>query len=361
MQKIAILSNKASYPQPAADSPYTLKRALREAVILFLAGGLGMSTLGAMWHDYVSIGEFMREATFQGIFWIVLWMGNGMLNTWLSTKFDWVKHTRKRFILGVFGTLIYTVCAASLFIATWRTVVYGRGFWESLVSIDGIFQSSILVITLVITLFLHGQSFLRHWKASLVEAERLKRENLSARFETLKNQVNPHFLFNSFNVLSTLVYKDQDMAAKFIKKLSDLYRYVLETKDLETVSLSTELDALDSFIFLSKIRFGENLIVHNELPRAEQIRVAPLTLQMLVENAIKHNVVSKAKPLEVSLFQQDDWIVIENNLQRKNNVTHSAGIGLPNIQARYQYLTDQAVQVEEDLEHFRVKLPAFTY
>jgi len=206
-------------------------------------------------------------------------------------------------------------------------------------------------------MFVHGRAFLTEWRASASEAERLRTENLSARYETLKSQVNPHFLFNSFNVLSTLVYKNPDTAARFIKQLSNLYRYVLETKDKETVSIEEEVNALKAFSYLSTMRFGDNLDIDIALDEVLTYQIAPMTLQMLVENSIKHNVVSKAKPLSIKVFKERDEIVVQNNLQRKNNVTASAGIGLPNIQARYEYLSDQPVSIEETNETFLVRIP----
>ena len=210
----------------------------------------------------------------------------------------------------------------------------------------------------MISTFLHGREFLHQWKESLLETERLKQAHLNARFESLKNQVNPHFLFNSFNILSNLVYKDQDLAARFIKQLSSTYRYVLDAKDKEVVPLATELEALEAYLFLAKMRFGENLHVQIELDHYNGAVVAPLSLQMLVENAIKHNVISKNKPLSIRIIKtEDDYIEVSNNLQLKNNKLESAGIGLPNIKERYKYISDKAVQIVQDENYFKVSIP----
>lgn len=334
-----------------------LKDLLKQSIILFLFGGVFMAILFGHWMGVNDFGSFVRVACFQGLTWVILWMGNGLLSNYLTTKFSWLEQPEIRFFSGVLAAIAYTIGSLTLLLIFWSTIVIGHSLEIALTFIQVDFFGSALIITAFISMFIHGRAFLIEWRASASEAERLRTENLSARYETLKNQVNPHFLFNSFNVLSTLVYKDQDKAAKFIKQLSNLYRYVLETKDKETVLLEDELKALESFAYLSKMRFSTNLNIQIDLEDIKQCQIAPMTLQMLVENAIKHNVVSKAKPLTIEVLHQKGWIMVRNNLQRKNSIRDSAGIGLPNIQARYEYLSDQAVQITENNDSFMVKIP----
>jgi LytS/YehU family sensor histidine kinase len=173
----------------------------------------------------------------------------------------------------------------------------------------------------------------------------------------LKNQVNPHFLFNSFNALSNLVYEDPDKAVKFIKQLSEVYRYVLDTRDREVVSLEEELRFLQSYIYLQKIRFAEKLTIDIQLENVNS-QIAPLALQILVENAIKHNIVSEDDPLQVKIYPDNGFIAVENNLQKKSmGVEPSAGVGLENICRRYEFLSDKKVEILEDTDRFLVKLP----
>jgi LytS/YehU family sensor histidine kinase len=206
-------------------------------------------------------------------------------------------------------------------------------------------------------LFLHGRAFLFHWKNAIVETERLKQAHLSSRFESLKNQVNPHFLFNSLNVLSGLVYKDADLAAKFIKHLADVYRYVLDTRDREVVPLETELEALQAYIFLLQIRFGDSLKVEVNIQDCKENVIPPLTLQMLVENAVKHNIASRQHPLFIHITQENNIITVKNNLQIKHNEPESNGIGLANIQERYRYISNKLVQIIKDEQSFSVAVP----
>jgi LytS/YehU family sensor histidine kinase len=197
---------------------------------------------------------------------------------------------------------------------------------------------------------------LEYWQKSIENEERLKRENVVAQYETLKNQVNPHFLFNSLNTISTLVSKNLDVANKFIKQLSEVYRYVLEFKDKELVDIETELKFIDSYLYLQKIRFGDNLDIKNRIETGD-FYIAPLTIQILVENAIKHNIISDEKPLKIELLNEEPYIVIENNLQKKKILESKKKIGLNNIRSRYEVLSEKPVIIEESDKKFKVKVP----
>lgn len=204
---------------------------------------------------------------------------------------------------------------------------------------------------------MHGREFLLQWRKSAVDAERYQKESMTATYESLKSQVNPHFLFNSLNALTNLVYEDQDKAAKFIKQLSEVYRYVLDTRDKELVPIGEELRFLESYTYLQHIRFGDKLRIDNTLTTAQSM-VAPLALQMLVENAVKHNEISQDKPLTIRLYSDANFLIVENTLQRKlNSGEASSGMGLDNIVKRYQFLSNQNVLINEDADNFTVKIP----
>ncbi|MDX2283751.1 MAG: histidine kinase [Bacteroidia bacterium] len=174
-------------------------------------------------------------------------------------------------------------------------------------------------------------------------AERRKREQLLAQFETLKNQVNPHFLFNCLNVLSSLLQEDVDLAETFITTLTRVYRYVLDIRDAELVSLGEELQFVKSYLFLHQIRFGNSLQVYLEVPAEyETWQLPPLTLQMLAENAVKHNVISREHPLTIEMaVEAPATFTVRNTFQPRQDPAGSTGIGLANLLARYQFLTDQ--------------------
>ena len=200
--------------------------------------------------------------------------------------------------------------------------------------------------------------FMDRLKKSQLEAEQLKKISVEAKFEALRNQINPHFLFNCFNVLSTLVYRDADTSAKFIAQLSRVYRYLLYNQDKRVVTLKEEISFIDSYRFLLEIRFGENLVIENSIAPADyKYFIAPATLQMLIENAIKHNIASKRNPLHVKIFSHHKSLIVSNNLQEKVTKEDSTQIGLKNIQSRYELLSDSRVEIEKSEKQFVVKIP----
>jgi two-component system, LytTR family, sensor kinase len=194
-----------------------------------------------------------------------------------------------------------------------------------------------------------------------IQSEQLMKENALAQFEALKNQVSPHFLFNSLSILSSLVHVDANLSEKFIDQLSKAYRYILEQKDNETVSLKTELDFLNSYAFLLKIRFENKFDVKVSITdrEAEKYNIAPLTLQLLIENCVKHNRMSEREPLIVTILIEGDHLVVINPVRPRTELERvaSTGIGLANIKNRYQLLTESPVQIGQDGELFTVKIP----
>ncbi len=299
-----------------------------------------------------AISSLMWIVIFTVTLWIALWLGNAYLAASLSHFYSWHKEPVKRLIIGLIGMTVYTVGAVNGIIYFFH-YVFGFDVGDNL---STTFTSTI-IITLIISMFMTSREFLINWRQAAVDAETSKRASINAQYESLKNQVNPHFLFNSLNALTNLVYEDQDKAAKFIKRLSEVYRYVLDTRDKEVVALDNELSFLESYLFLQKIRFGENLLVQISLSTKGKL-IAPLALQLLVENAIKHNEVSSENPLSIKIAEQDGYIVVENSLQLKNMPEEkSPGIGLENIKDRYKFLSNQPVVVEERDKKFLVRLP----
>jgi LytS/YehU family sensor histidine kinase len=283
-----------------------------------------------------------------------MWFGNENISHSLDKRIQWTKEPTKRFVWGVIAMVVYTVLATLLLRQIAESIFdIGMGNMTNMLYLT-------VLITFVITLFMTSRSFLLCWRQTAIDAEKLMKENFVARFENLKIQVNPHFLFNSFNALTNLVYEDQDKAAKFIKKLSDVYRYVLDTRDREVVSLEEEMDFLKSYVFLQQIRFGEKLKIDIQLNGIKSM-VAPLALQMLIENAIKHNVVSEESPLTVKVYADDQYLAVENDLQKKVILSEDkSGVGLDNIRKRYEFLTGREIVIQETPEKFIVRLPFIT-
>lgn len=319
---------------------------------------LGFSLIGSIAMTYLSctscsqnLHKFLVTAGISALMWVVMWIGNENLTCLIDEKISWVKTPVKRLVAGVIATVVFTVVVA---------ILLAKGYEYSLnLRFDSYndFIVSALIITFIISLFLHGREFLLRWKESAVEAERYQKENMRAQYESLKSQVDPHFLFNSLNVLTNLVYEDADKSAKFIKQLSEVYRYVLETRNKEVVTLAEELKFVNAYLFLQQIRFGDKLVIQNDL-NDKQGKVPPLVIQMLVENAIKHNVISEEHPLTIHLFEKSDSIIVENNLHKKIVFpADSTGIGLDNTRKRYHFLSERKVETEEVDGKFRVIIP----
>lgn len=324
-----------------------VKREIRDVLLLLLFGLLTTVVFG-----YTKTKQqFWIVGSFTALMWVFLWKGNGLISGIISDRINWLKAPLKSFLVLSLGSILYTATSIVLLTQLYK-LIFDVDFGKSQYMIF-----SATVVTIIISLFMHGRSFLLEWKQSALDAEKLKRENVTARYESLKNQVNPHFLFNSFNALTNLVYENQDLAAKFIKQLSEVYRYVLDTRDRELVTKEEELKFLESYLFLQKIRFGDNLQISIQLDNVKTY-FPPLVLQMLIENAIKHNIVAAEQPLSIKIYDADHYIVIENKLQRKKVLSEeSAGVGLSNIRLRYEFLSDQKVVVEALHDKFIVRLP----
>lgn len=186
----------------------------------------------------------------------------------------------------------------------------------------------------------------------------LQKANLLSQLEALKNQVDPHFLFNNFSTLASIIEENQQTAIWFVQELSRVYRYVLQTRSSSLVSLKEELDFLESYRFLMSKRFGDNLSITVSVPETcKACLVMPFSLQLLVENAIKHNIISRKKPLTIRVFVEENDLVVSNRLQKKTVSGPSTRIGLENIRNRYRLITDRTIRISETVSEFSVRLP----
>lgn len=191
------------------------------------------------------------------------------------------------------------------------------------------------------------------------EKEQIKKELVAAQYEGLKNQINPHFLFNSFSVLTSLVEKDSESAVKFISKLSDMYRYILENDEKSLVPLSEELSFLDDYLFLLQMRHKSSVIVHKHLDNVNlNAQIPPMSLQILIENAVKHNSFSKEMPLTITINATDGaTIQVTNQKVEKKELIKSTGIGLRNLSKRLKLLVGKGLVIVENEEIFKVGVP----
>ena len=195
------------------------------------------------------------------------------------------------------------------------------------------------------------------WRKAIDREQKQKEENLIFRYETIKGQVNPHFLFNSLNTLSSLVRTQPEIAEQYINKLASVYRYILENIQKNEVPLQSEIDFINDYFSLQKIRDGEKIIIDIQLYNINDCLVLPISLQVLIENALKHNMATREKPLMISLYYEKGYIVVKNNLQKMANLSSSSGIGLKNLQERLLFTTNKTMIVNETVDEFIVKLP----
>jgi sensor histidine kinase YesM len=218
------------------------------------------------------------------------------------------------------------------------------------------------VVLFLVALYLaleFGFYLLDKWRKSLADLERFKKEKAEYQFEMLRMQVNPHFLFNSLNTLSSLIFHNPDMASVFIRKLSYVYRYVLETRSTIMLTLDEEMEFVNSYVYMLELRLHEKLTFIIDIDE-KYLRhyIVPMTLQILIENAVKHNVASGKMPLKIHMYtDENDYIVVRNRLQRKRTTRFSSGIGLENIRSRYRFIVDKQVEVVETENHFTVRVP----
>lgn len=303
--------------------------------------------------------DFWSSSIISMIFWFVLAEGNGYLGDRIDERISWIHEPVKRFLVGIVVLFTYTTLASLIVLYFFIEFYIGVDFFYQLTHNWMGNLSLPLSITLFVAIVLHGRGFLMSWRQAAINVEKLKSENIASQYESLKNQVNPHFLFNSLNALSSLVYSDQDRAVKFIRKLSEVYRYVLDHQMDEVVTIKEELEFVESFVFLNKIRFGENLkVTISGFDKSnEQYMIPPLAIQMLLENCFKHNIVSKQNKLEVEIYFEGDSIVVKNNNNPKKPDENSSGLGLRNIKSRYEFLTERPVEINQEEKFFVVKIP----
>lgn len=291
-----------------------------------------------------------------------LWLVNGFAVDWLNRRVSWTEQPLRRLLLTLATSLsgsllVILLIQVALLLLTNQPLARMREpemYAQVLVP---------LAITIIISLFNHSRSFFLQWREAAVRAERLEKETAVARLDSLRRQVDPHFLFNSLNALTSLVEEnDPARAVRFIRQLSQVYRYVLDSQSHELVPLADELRFAESYLFLQKTRLGNALTVEMDMPPAElaSFFVPPLALQLLLENVIKHNTALQADPLHlrVTLDPAAPSLTVRNTRRpRPLAPGEASGLGLKNLMARYAFLTDKPVQVGEEAGEFVVTLP----
>ncbi len=315
---------------------------------------------------YLILGLIGWSDIFNGL--LLLEIGFGLLlGTVVVMGHDWVARTLRlkmntasflrRFLFQYGLSTLYAVGAA---------IGFSYFFWNVIVpmGITGEFLFDYAILGLLLPILINGISesfyFYGQWEKESYEKALLEKENIKAKYEVLQNQLSPHFLFNCFNTLAVLIDESKTTAVKFLHQLSKVYRYVLEMKDQELVSLHEELQSLKAYIALMKHRFGNSFSVRlPEESNIDDLRLVPLTLQILLENALKHNEFSNEKPLEVQVTLNKRNLSIINPL-RANGNRSGTGIGLTNLRSRYLAVLGSSLEISTQGEAFRVDIPLTT-
>jgi two-component sensor histidine kinase len=291
---------------------------------------------------------------------VSLHLANTTLFIFLDNFFKEERFSKKRILVGFLSSFFLSLFIIFLLRVFEDVVIEGRTLNQFLKKEKASNYIVSSVFTFIILLIVHFIYLYKWYQENKLKEQKIIAGSASAQFESLKNQIDPHFLFNSLNVLSSLIEENPDAAQKFTTSLSKVYRYVLEQKDKDLVSVEEELKFAKTYMNLLKMRF-ENSITF-EVPEFEndEAKVVPLSLQLLLENCIKHNIVSEKKPLHIKVYIEVNELIIENNKQIKEVLQDRKGVGLQNIVSRYAILTKRNVIIQESETLFRVKIPILT-
>ncbi len=305
--------------------------------------------------------ELLIEFSIYQLYSIVLGMINMYYFGYLE-KLEWKeKSSAKRIAIGVFGSIVLTLIGLFVLRMFTSIVLGGKSFYDFINNESLKNYQFGLWITLTIIIIFHFIYFYNKFQQKKVKESQIIAKTESAKFESLKNQLDPHFLFNSLNVLTSLIDENPRQAEKFTTKLSKVYRYVLEHKDKDLIPLEDELRFAKSYMELLKMRFEDGVSFNiPETVSNPELKVVPLSLQLLLENAVKHNVITSSNPLEINIYEKDGFLLVTNNVNPKKSIEKSTKVGLKNINQRYSLMTDAKVEITNKNNIFKVKLPLLT-
>jgi len=303
-----------------------------------------------------------------------LYYANALVFIFLDSVYKTNRFSLNRLIVGFVSTFFITLFVVFL-LRIFEDVIIEKQSFQDYIQNEKISNFVIpIILFLIVSLAIHSFYFYKALQENKVNEQKIIAGTANAKFESLKNQIDPHFLFNSLNVLSSLIEENPDNAQRFTTSLSKIYRYVLEQKDKELVSIEEELAFAKTYMNLLKMRFENSLFY--ELPTQEdwiasatadrssfamtEAKVVPLSLQLLLENTVKHNVVSEQKPLHIRIYIEGDYLAIQNDYQKKEVLQERQGVGLQNIINRYGIITNRKVLIEQNEQTFTVKIPILT-
>jgi sensor histidine kinase YesM len=288
---------------------------------------------------------------------LLLWVGNRQLTIRLDGVLPWSRYGNWRFFIHLLLGLAYLLLLVNLIYFIIRVSLTDSTPTREQIIVMNAWGAAIFIPVFSLYFSLH---FLRHWRESELEVEKVQKEKIRSQLDSLKNHLDPHFLFNNLNILSSLVDKDTAASKIFIEKFAEVYRSLLRTKSDDLIPLQEEMAFIQSYMYLIRVRFENHIVFTNFLGTDSKNKMLPpLTLQMLIENAIKHNLITEKQPLTIELVDGvGHYLIVRNNLHPKlSGQKETSGSGLQNIQQRYSHFTDLPVRIEKTETHFEVHIP----
>ena len=287
---------------------------------------------------------------------ILLIEGHQLKSKWLENSRAWKVNFRRRLFLELTIAVIYPIpivvgSYSFLYLVIWKTTL----FLPSIIMYCGY----VIFISLFFMVFVNINYIIEDWRNSILKNENLEKENIKAKLEALQTQLSPHFLFNNFNIIDALIETNPDLARKYIQGLSTVFRYILDNKNRELVTLESELHFIKEFMFLMETRFDKNILLRIVLPKeCLRLYIPPVSLQLIIENAIKHNEISSRNQLTIAIeSKEQDYLTVSNNIKVKKGISKGTGTGLNNISERYRYLTSKEIMVNHDKNNYQISIP----
>ena len=335
----------------------------KNLVIVFIIGiavfAVGNGLSGGF--NFTDNKELLLNFTLYQLYSFVLGFSNMLFFQYLE-KLNWKPNDRlKRIAIGILGSVLITLTGLFFLRSVIAVTLYGKNYQEFLANETFDNYKFGLWITLTIVIIFHFVYFYNQYQKQKIKEQKVIAGTARAKFDALKNQLDPHFLFNSLNVLTSLIEENPGSAQKFTTSLSKVYRYVLEQKNKDLVTIDEELQFAKTYMSLLQMRYEDAIkFSMPETTTNPELKIVPLSLQLLLENAVKHNVITSDNPLEIKIYEDTGYLVIENNVNPKASMGKSTKVGLKNINQRYSLITKRAVEIIQTNQKFKVRLPLLT-
>ena len=331
----------------------TRKQTLNIGVILLIS--VGCTFLFAGWSQ--DLKAIFLNILYGLIIGLTIALGSGFISRKIFNSNKIYENPRRYFVIAMLSITLYIIVSLVIVNYLWFNITQGISFsdlWKR--SFLFYIIVSQVIIGLVIYLIILASKFINDLNQYYKRIAEMETQLATYRYDTLKNQLNPHFLFNALNTLSGLIYIDADKADEFTHRLSKLYRYILDVQKEEVVLLERELNLARDFLYLNNIRFN-NQINTTFSVQDEMVYVVPMALQLLLENVIKHNIVNEQYPMQIEISTDGKNLIVKNSVRLKTEKEPSHELGLNNLRERYALLSNRAISIDKTVTHFTVKLP----